>query len=382
MAEADRRGDEQRAPRTRQAGHPPAGAGRAGGHAIDQIAQQEVERDGVAPLRPVAGALEQDELPAGQLCERHATVVADDVVVRPVHDEHRAAHLPAGRLDLGLVRQARGEGLACDQHLRGRVVREGDEVLDLLRRVRLREDLTDEEVDEAVVVAQPVVLVVLRPALVGGELLVPGVRGARGIRRDDERDCAADEHRPENALRMPRREVQRVECAERDAHDDRGVDTSRVENGGSVIGELDRVVRLRTERPVGEAVPTAVEGHDPVVAGQVRDLALPHPGVDDPPRREQEHGRLAGAEAFPGDPDAVALDNARRVRLLRPCAGVRRHGLASNTRLNGVSAARRKRLNPPAETTSRIRASPAWAPSASPTSCESEAGVQRNVEKP
>jgi hypothetical protein len=44
--------------------------------------------------------------------------------------------------------------------------------------------------------------------------------------------------------------------------------------------------------------------------------------------------------------------------------------------LNGVSAARRNRLKPAAVTTSLILASPAWAPSASPTSCDSEAGVQ------
>ena len=53
-----------------------------------------------------------------------------------------------------------------------------------------------------------------------------------------------------------------------------------------------------------------------------------------------------------------------------------RHGRASSTRLNGVSAARRKRVKPPAVTTSRSRASPACAPSASPTSCASDAGVQ------
>jgi hypothetical protein len=55
---------------------------------------------------------------------------------------------------------------------------------------------------------------------------------------------------------------------------------------------------------------------------------------------------------------------------------VQRYGLASNTRLNGVSDARRNRVNPPAVTTSRIRASPACAPRPRPTSCESEAGTQ------
>ena len=60
----------------------------------------------------------------------------------------------------------------------------------------------------------------------------------------------------------------------------------------------------------------------------------------------------------------------------------RTYGRASYTRLNGVSAARRKRVKPPAWTTSRIRASPACAPSASPTSWDSDAGVHSRVEKP
>ena len=58
------------------------------------------------------------------------------------------------------------------------------------------------------------------------------------------------------------------------------------------------------------------------------------------------------------------------------------YGRASYTRLNGVSAARRKRVKPPVWTTSRIRASPACAPSASPTSWDNDAGVHSRVENP
>lgn len=60
--------------------------------------------------------------------------------------------------------------------------------------------------------------------------------------------------------------------------------------------------------------------------------------------------------------------------------GAARYGRASYTMLNGVSAARRKRVNPAPVTTSRIRASPACAPSARPTSCASDDGVHKNVE--
>ena len=48
--------------------------------------------------------------------------------------------------------------------------------------------------------------------------------------------------------------------------------------------------------------------------------------------------------------------------------------------LNGVSAARRKRLNPAEVTTSRMRASPACAPRHSPTSCDREHGVHSGAE--
>ncbi len=57
------------------------------------------------------------------------------------------------------------------------------------------------------------------------------------------------------------------------------------------------------------------------------------------------------------------------------------YGRASYTMLNGVSVARRNRLNPAVVTTSRMRDSPAWAPRHNPTSCDREHGVHSKVEK-
>ena len=57
-------------------------------------------------------------------------------------------------------------------------------------------------------------------------------------------------------------------------------------------------------------------------------------------------------------------------------ASLRAYLRASRIRLNGVSVARRKRLNPASANTARRRASPACAPRPSPTSCEREFGVQ------
>src|SRR5262249_10298372 len=54
----------------------------------------------------------------------------------------------------------------------------------------------------------------------------------------------------------------------------------------------------------------------------------------------------------------------------------RRHGFAWRIRFSGVSAALPNRVNPARLNTSASRASPAWAPSAAPTSCDSEFGAQ------
>lgn len=53
---------------------------------------------------------------------------------------------------------------------------------------------------------------------------------------------------------------------------------------------------------------------------------------------------------------------------------------ASSTRLNGVSVARRKREKPASAKTCLSRRSPACAPSPSFTSCDSELGVQMQVD--
>ena len=113
-------------------------------------------------------------------------------------------------------------------------------------------------------------------------------------------------------------------------------------------------------------------------------------------RRRHDAAGRGGALPQPEDrrvPPAPRLPEARR-QLPRRAGGsapgragpARRHwgwgsyGRASSTRLNGVSAARRTRVKPAVPSTSRRRASPAWAPSARPTSWESELGVHSSVE--
>src|SRR5439155_1717897 len=110
---------------------------------------------------------------------------------------------------------------------------------------------------------------------------------------------------------------------------------------------------------------------------------------DEAPRREPRAvlvvaGEVPGldaalVDALARERPAQLGDEARRARVALGIPGLG-YGRASSTRLKGVSVARRKRVKPPAVTTSRSLASPACAPSARPTSCASEAGVQIMVE--
>ena len=68
------------------------------------------------------------------------------------------------------------------------------------------------------------------------------------------------------------------------------------------------------------------------------------------------------------------------IRALRRRPRRARYGRASSTMLNGVSAATRTRPKPPARATAASRAGPACAPSAAPTSCAMDAGVQIMVD--
>ncbi len=152
----------------------------------------------------MAAALDLHQLGAGHL--GHAAGARDglNAIVGAVNDEHRAAdaaiHLLAdverrrdGARRRG-VHQRRAVGLG----------RPFDAVLELLARVRLGKHVLEEEAREIGVVAQPVLAVVLVPAL---ELIVPGREMGRrhvGMARADG-GGRADEDRRARALRVMRR---------------------------------------------------------------------------------------------------------------------------------------------------------------------------------
>src|SRR5439155_19494875 len=74
-------------------------------------------------------------------------------------------------------------------------------------------------------------------------------------------------------------------------------------------------VRGRAFRAVGKAVATTVHRQHAAVPGEVRDLALPEPRVDDRPRRQEEHGPVAFAIHLPVQVNTVSNRVALMIRL-------------------------------------------------------------------
>jgi hypothetical protein len=159
----------------------------------------------------VARAVEHHEVAAGGLRELDPAAGTGDRVLGALDHEHRAADA-TGQLARAVTVEALGE-LRCDERLRARLEPPPDAVLYRLRRVRLREHSREEELEEAAVVPEPVVAVVLRPALVGVELLVPGEEPIG--RTLSQRHRRADEHGSLDPFRLLGRQQQRALRAHR-----------------------------------------------------------------------------------------------------------------------------------------------------------------------
>src|SRR6478672_8165892 len=99
----------------------------------------------------MARALEAAERAPGQLRERGARRVRADRVLEAVNHEHGTADA-RGELPRRLLVEPVAD-LRRDQRLRRGLKAPADAVLDLLRRVRLGEDLREEEGEEIGVIA-------------------------------------------------------------------------------------------------------------------------------------------------------------------------------------------------------------------------------------
>ena len=171
-------GDEMYSARLRR-GHRPRVQRRGGGGGADELAQQQVDLDGVAHVRAVAGALEQHEVAAGRLGERDPAARAGDRVVGALDHEHRAADARAQRRG---PRPRPSSSISSAATSVSGVVSRPQPTQSSIGFVECGSVniWREEELEEAAVVPQPVVAVVLRPALVGVEPLVPRVEPARG----------------------------------------------------------------------------------------------------------------------------------------------------------------------------------------------------------
>jgi hypothetical protein len=151
--------------------------------------------------------------------------------------------------------------------------------------MRLGEDLlSDEPRGEPREIAPPVVGVVVAPipfrllwSIEGGvdlDLRPP-------VRSIEDRDRGADEDGAEDPLGMLGGQPQRVSGAHGEARDDRPIGPGRVEDRERVSDVFGVGVGGGVGRPVGVAVAAAVERDDPKEPGEVRDLQLPVPGVEE-----------------------------------------------------------------------------------------------------
>ncbi len=158
VAEPDRRRDEQRTLAARPAANPALRRRRR----LDEVAQEQVDLDRVACVGKVSRPLEERERTVRELGQTRARLPRPHGVVRAVDDEHRAVDAGDELPHALLVGEPRRQ-LRRDQRLGVRVEAPPDRVLALFRRVRLRQALREEELEEVLVVLEPVVAVPLLP---------------------------------------------------------------------------------------------------------------------------------------------------------------------------------------------------------------------------
>ncbi len=184
--------------------------------------------------------------------------------------------------------------------------------------MRLAEQLAEEELGEPAPVPPPVVPVVLRPALVGGQDLVKVIDGPVGRQRHQFRYRRSDSHDTEDALGMQDGRQQRNPAAAGYPDDHGTLDLARVHHRDGVRHELGLGIRLGRLRPVRTSVAPGVDGDDPEPAGEVGQLGLPRAGVNDRGDGREDHHRLTLAEHLITDLDAAAIDKALDVRIPGP----------------------------------------------------------------
>lgn len=236
-----------------------------------------VDHDRAGRHRQVPGVGQLQQIGTEQVGQRAAAFRRDAPVVPRVDHQRRAGDGGDDGVDL-LHRGGRAAGeLSGDQHLGRGLQAPGDAVLHHLVHVRLGDQLREEELQEPAVVAAPVVVVVLRPALVGVQRLGARVDGPGGQLRCERLHVRVEQDDAEHPVRVPARGHQRAErgCAVPDQH--RSLRAGRIEH-------VDQIADQRVDGVLGgvsaaprPAVAQRVGGDHAVVPGEVGHLGLPHP---------------------------------------------------------------------------------------------------------
>ena len=285
-----------------------------------EVAEHQVDLHRVAGLRAVARAFERDERAAGAASAsgRRPRARLERVLVA-VDDEHRAATpgrrapgrvLGAAELERPPRRRARASRRRSRAPSRRSPRSASSSAARVKHAARRRTRGTPRKS------RQPVVAVVLRPALVGVEPLVERIptcsSGCPGARRDGTGAMNAA---------TPRRASRDASAASMSAHPPPSAEPDERSRGRVPVASrtaqrvLDELPVARRPRrsagPVGAPVAPRVEGQDAEVARQVRDLHLPEPRVRDRRRREEEDtvGSPLAVDLVE-DAHAVALDVA------------------------------------------------------------------------
>ena len=318
VAQADRRGHEEHPFRPVQRPGPdaPGGPGRA--EPPGELPDRPVDDHRLARLRHVPRPFQDQQVTAGERGDPFAEFPWQAAVFVPVDGQHGAAHPAQQRLGVRPARR-RQRPLVVHQHrLRADLHRPADAILALLGRMRLGQQLAEEELGVAAPVTQPVVPVVLRPALVGFQHVVEPELGASGQRRGEEGRQGGHGHDAEHPPGVQGRGQQRPPAAGAEPDQDRLADARRVHDRDGVGHEFGVGVGGRRLGPPGPPVPAGVDGDHFRRPGQVRHLGLPQPGVHECVRGAEDHGRLAGAEHLVTDLDAVPFHESLDVGISRP----------------------------------------------------------------
>ena len=184
--------------------------------------------------------------------------------------------------------------------------------------------------------------------------------------------------RPRTRSGCSRREEDHRSGGRREADEHRSADAGRVHHRAQVGGTFAGHVGDRVGRPVRATIAAVVPRDHAVTAREIRDLGLPDARVDDLPRRDEHHRRVARAVDLVRDPAAVALDDAVRCRgsapatargdAARPCAASRAYAAAPRSEPLTSPSRRPLVRSSPARRAAAAARRPCAAPSASAAS--------------